>query len=186
LQTSVAAWLDRDDLTTQVADFIALTEADIRNDLRVQAMEQYATGTLTGETLAHPTRYLEAKTLFVDDQTYQVVTANRYLDLGDSSEAKVYTSIGQSLYIKGTVSGLAYRLIYYQSFAAFSASTDTNWVLTNYPDVYLSGACRHAAKYVGDDANELRFAQRYAGSVARLKLAQMAASFPGPLVVRAA
>jgi len=36
LKTSIADWLNRSDLTTQIADFIALTEADFNSKLRVR------------------------------------------------------------------------------------------------------------------------------------------------------
>ena len=36
LQTSIANFLARDDLTTEIVDFIALTEADFNRRLRIQ------------------------------------------------------------------------------------------------------------------------------------------------------
>ena len=35
LKSSIADWLNRSDLTTQIADFIALTEADFNAKLRI-------------------------------------------------------------------------------------------------------------------------------------------------------
>tara|TARA_R110002126_G_scaffold101090_2_gene232962 strand:+ start:154 stop:333 length:180 start_codon:yes stop_codon:yes gene_type:complete len=39
LKTSIANFLARDDLTTEIDDFIDLTEADFNRRLRVRAME---------------------------------------------------------------------------------------------------------------------------------------------------
>ena len=182
LKTAVASWLNRTDLTSVIPDFITLAETDIRQDVRVQAMEQLATGTLTGETLAHPTRFLEARRLVVASEVYDYVTPTKYDELTDSA---VFTSIGQTFYILGGLDGDAYSLIYYQAFAALSADSDTNWLLTNAPDVYLSAACRHGASYLKDAADEQRFGQRYAGAVARLNQQQAKSSFGGQLMVRA-
>ena len=184
LKTAVATWLNRSDLSSVIPDFIALAETDIRQDVRVQAMEQLTAGTLTGETLAHPTRFLEARRLIVKDELYQYVTPTRYTEL-DRTEAAIFTSIGQSFYILDGAQDDTYSLLFYQAFAAFSVDADTNWLLTNAPDIYLSAACRHGASYLKDTADEQRFAARYAGAVARLNAQQNRSSWTTQLTVRA-
>ena len=42
LQTSVADWLDRDDLTARIPDFITLAEARFNRLLRIRSMETEA------------------------------------------------------------------------------------------------------------------------------------------------
>ena len=182
LKTAVAAWLNRTDLTSVIPDFVTMAESDIRIDVRCKSMEEIATGSLTGETLAHPTGYIEAKMLYVDSATYVYVTPDRYYTLGEDATDKVFTSIGDSFYIKGATTQ-DYTLIYYKAFDAFSGASDTNWLLTNYPDVYLSGACRHGAHYLKDYDEESRWAARYAGNVARLTTQQMKSSQAGQLRV---
>src|SRR5574337_1149020 len=167
LKTSIAAWLHRTDLSTLVAYFVALAEADIRMDVRCRGMETTATGTLAAETLAHPSRYLEAKLLKVGNYELDYITTAQYYLLPASDVSKVYTSVGTNLLIKPATGD--YTLIYYAMFASFSADADTNWLLTNAPDVYLSGSLRHAARWMQDAEAEQIFAQRYAASVARLK-----------------
>ena len=39
LQTAVANWLDRDDLSARIPEFIALSEAIFNRTLRIRAME---------------------------------------------------------------------------------------------------------------------------------------------------
>ena len=172
LKTAVASWIVRTDLTSIIPDFITLAEADIRKDVRCQAMETLTSSTLTGETLAHPTRYLEAKILTVGGYSFEYITPASYLALDDAATDRVFTSIGQSLYINDATSGDAYKLVYYAGFAAFSGASDTNWILTNEPDIYLSMSCRYAAAYMKDTEEEGRFAARYAASVARLNSQQ--------------
>jgi hypothetical protein len=44
------------------------------------------------------------------------------------------------------------ELIYYAKLSKLSASTSTNWLLAQAPDVYLYGALLQAAPYLQDDA----------------------------------
>ena len=46
LQTAVANWLDRDDLTDRIPEFIALAEAKMNRVLRISLMENVSTALL--------------------------------------------------------------------------------------------------------------------------------------------
>jgi hypothetical protein len=180
LRTAVASWLNRSDLTASIPDFVTLAESDIRRDVRVQAMESVASGTLTGETLAHPTRYLEARRLTVGGYVYQYRMPQDYTDAVKlSSTAYIYTSVGQTLYILNGTSGDDYTLTYLAGFAAFSADADTNWLLENAPDVYLFGALRYAAIYMQDDAAMTRHLAMYLSAAKRLSAREHWAAYSG-------
>lgn len=183
LKSAVAGWLNRTDLTSVIPDFVTLAETDIRQDVRVQVMEQIATGTLTGETLAHPSRFLEARRLVVGTEVHEYVTPLRYTELANSG-AKVFTSIGQTFYILGGSGD--YSLVYYQAFSPFTLDADTNWLLSNTPEVYLAAACRHGASYLKDANDEQRFAQRYSAAVSRLNSQQVQSTWGTQLRVRVA
>jgi hypothetical protein len=185
LKTAVAAWLNKSNLTSVIPDFIALAEVDMRRDLRLAAMETLATGTLSGETLAHPDRFVEARRLVVGDDVYAYRTPEDYQNCIDS-EMRIYTSIGTNLYILDGTAGDDYSLIYKAGFAALTGDGNTNWILTNAPDIYLSGACRHGAAYLKDKESELDWAARYSAGVERENRVAKATMHPGPLQVRAA
>jgi hypothetical protein len=187
LKSAIATWVNRSDLTSVIPDFVVLTESDLRNDVRVQAMEQFASGTLTGETLAHPSRFIFARRLVVGGVPFNYVSVERYQDLSYArAEDRVFTSIGQNLYILNGQAGDDYSLIYTQAFAALSADGDTNWLLTYAPDVYLFGACKHAATYLASQTDEVRFTSLYNAAVARVSRQEQRAAYGGPLMVRAA
>ena len=63
LQTAVANWLDRGDLTDRIVEFIDLAEARMNRNLRLRLMETTATGTLTAGTREYdlPTDYIQAR-----------------------------------------------------------------------------------------------------------------------------
>jgi len=48
LQTAVANWLDRDDLTDRIPEFIALAEARFNRVLRLRSMESKQTASTIG------------------------------------------------------------------------------------------------------------------------------------------
>lgn len=83
LQTAVADWLNRTDLTTAVKNFIALAEARMNRDIRARRM-------LTTEQILIPTAgfdldgltgtYLEAKTLYINQGHCEFITQERALD----------------------------------------------------------------------------------------------------------
>lgn len=188
LKTAIANQLNRSDLTTAIVDFVALAEADIRRDIRIQDMESLATGTLTGETLAFPTRFVLARRLAIAGDVYTYETPEVYQiesDAGNTS-LKIYTIIGTNFYILGGTSGDAYSLIYLASFAAFSSNGDTNALLTNHPDVYLYGACKHGAIYLRDDTDAAKYAGAYQAAVTRINARDAQRKTSGsPLVMRA-
>jgi hypothetical protein len=188
LKTAIASFLNRTDLTSAIPDFVALAESDIRRDVRMQAMESLATGTLTGETLAFPTRFVEAKRLAIGGDVHEYVTPSRYQELDDAGvEMDVYTIVGETFYILNGASGDSYSLLYMASFAPFSADADANALLANYPDVYLYGALKHASVYMKDDNDVAKFAGAYSAAVGRANMRERAKATTGArLFVRAA
>jgi len=180
LQASIASWCNRTDLTTQIVDFITLAESQIRRDVRCRAMQTLATGTLTGETLAQPTRYLEAERFLVNSAEQNFVAPGVYAQLQDyNSQELKYTHIGTDIYVLQGASGDTYSLLYWQGFAPFSASSDTNWLLANAPEVYLSAGIMQAGVYLQDDAMMAKFAAMYQAAVASLKAQERAAQYSG-------
>lgn len=180
LKASIADWCHRTDLTTPIVDFVKLAESQIRRDVRCRAMNVLATGTLTGETLAQPTRYIEAQRLLVGGAEQEYVSPGVYAQMQDyQSQELKFTHIGTDIYIMQGADGDAYSLLYWQAFAAFSADSDTNWLLTNAPEIYLSGALSHAGIYLNDDAMMAKHAAVYQAAVKLLKSSETRSQFSG-------
>ena len=59
LKTAIADFLNRDDLTAVIPDFITLAEAQIYRDIRHYEMENRATAQLDSQYLARPSDWLE-------------------------------------------------------------------------------------------------------------------------------
>lgn len=180
LKTAVADWLKRADLTSSIPTFVALAEANIRRDVRVRAMEQEATGTLTAVTLALPTRFLEARRVILGTTVQDYVVPNEWYPLREAGTNQ-YTILGESFHFQKLAD---YAIQYWQAFAAFSADGDTNWLITNAPDVYLWASLEQAAIFIRDDSMAALSRAQYASALARLNATEQRARFGGPLAVR--
>ena len=76
LKTAIANYLNRDDLTSYIPDFISLAESRINNELRVREMEVVDTSTTTvsgtqGYDL--PTGFIEAKYVIYRSNPYSIL-----------------------------------------------------------------------------------------------------------------
>lgn len=177
LKAAVASWLHRSDLTTQIPDFVALCEADIRRDLRVREMEDSTSVALTSTELAIPTGFLEARQVTLNDIVVDYVLPQQFTPISEDT-TYTYTVKGTN-FVFQTSSGDV-KVEFYKSFAALSASGDTNWLLTNHPDVYLFGTLAWSCTYTQDDPMPHRMA--YQAAIARIRQNQR--NSLGPLVIR--
>ena len=73
LQTSVASWLGRDDLTERIKDFIELGEVRLRRTLRIREMLKDVTATTTSgdSTVGLPSDFLEVRDIHVSTNPIQ-------------------------------------------------------------------------------------------------------------------
>ena len=72
LKASLANWLNRSDLTTEIADdFIKLAEADFNSKLRVRAMIAQVNITVDAETEALPTDFLQIRNFYILSGQYK-------------------------------------------------------------------------------------------------------------------
>lgn len=177
LKTAIANWLHRDDLTSLIPDFIALAESAIRQDVRMRAMEQTASGTLSSATLALPTRFAEARRVILGTTPQRYLTPEQFYPFRES-DTDHYTILGTNFLFQ--VSSGSYQIDYWQWFAPFTDNGDTNTLLTNHPDVYLFAAMAEAAQYTEGDATP--WIAKYQAALQKLRRAE--ARMTGPLSVR--
>jgi hypothetical protein len=159
LKTAIANWLNRDDLTAVIPDFIALTEADIQRKVRHWRMEERSTATLDARYTQLPDGFLEAVRfhLDVDERPIELLTplALQQRRQGNSDaggKPQFYAIIAGQIEVWPTPDGsYTGELYYYARTATLTDSNTSNWVLTHFPDAYLYGALVHAAPYLVDD-----------------------------------
>ncbi len=185
LQTSVASWLHRGNLTAMIPDFINLAEAKINREVRIRAMEQVATGTVAA-SVALPTGFVEmiALTVSTGNKTWPLTYVPPAELNTESSAPYRYSIVGDNLLFATIGTGYTYSLTYYEKFDALS--TGVNWLITNAPDIYLYATLLEAAPYIKDDPRIATWAQLLLDSVERLARADKRDRFGSNLVVRAA
>lgn len=162
LQASIASWMNRTDLTTVIPDFVTIAESRMARDLRVrnQIVSSTLTATAGVQSVALPTDWLEFENLSVTvtggaDTNLQYLTIEqmdaKYPNGGSQSKPFVYTIEGSNLML-GPVPDVNYTIgiLYYARFSSLITAS-TNWLMTNYPNLYLYGCLREASLFVKDE-----------------------------------
>ena len=160
LQTAVANWLDRDDLTDRIPEFIALAEARFNRVLRLRSMEaKYTANTVASQrNLALPASYIQMRNFQVNSNpltTLSYVTPEIYDRLWGGSTGgtpKFYTILANEVSfgpIPGSV--MEVEMLFYKKFENLSGSVATNWLITNAPDIYLYGSMLEAEPFIMND-----------------------------------
>lgn len=153
LKTEVSAFIDRASDASFVArlpSLVALAEASIRRDVRAIDMLSTTSSTMASGVIAQPARCIEVRTLSVGDcGVIDYMDPFNYYARQDWGYPSGYTINGSSILVAGG-GNEEYTLNYWQSYAAFTSDANTNWLLTNAPDIYLYGTLIHAAAYMKD------------------------------------
>ena len=196
LQASLANWLNRSDLTTEIAnDFIVLTEKDFNSKLRVRKQISQTTITINAETANLPTGFLQVRDLYILSGStkcpLRYATPSQMDQMQGTSNTglpSVYTILGDTFRFspKPDASYTGY-LNYYKTFDTLSSTNTTNYILTSHPAIYLYGSLFHAANFLGgiNPQQVQTWQQMYATAMERLELNDREDQFSGsPLVQR--
>ena len=185
LQASVADWINRDDLTDQIPDFITLCEASMQRRLLTFNME--ATTTLqtvaNTATLAVPTGFNGVRSLqvYYDSVWHDVQNASLEPSLYNGVtpyRPVVYSIVGSNFEFRPIPNGVYdLSLDYWAKFAPLSDSNTTNWILTNNPDAYLFGTLLVAAPFLGTDDRVGRWALGFDNAIEQINSNDVAAQF---------
>ena len=159
LKTSIANWLNRTDLTSEIAeDFIVLAEKDFNSKLRIRKMNATdASFTINAETVALPTGFLQLRDMYIVEggtkYALKYITPAQMDQIRGSSTTgmpSAYTILGDSFRF-APIPDSAYTgtLNYYAKFAALSDTNTSNYILASHPAIYLYGSLYHAANFLG-------------------------------------
>ena len=158
LKTSIANWLNRSDLTTEIAeDFIVLAEKDFNSKLRVRKMIAQSSITIDAETETLPTGFLQVRDFYIlqgnTKYSLQYITPAQMDQIRGGSttgQPSTYTILGDNLRFAPAPSTSYTGVInYYKEFDPLSDSNTSNYILTNHPAIYLYGSLYHASNFLG-------------------------------------
>lgn len=159
LKVSVADWLNREDLTNVIPDFIELAENRIFHELRAPINEKTADLTLGSDGYATiPSDYLEVKDLFWNYNPLSRVSLTQIHSYVERSGVapEVYAREQSKLLVYPNptqVAGDTLRIIYYFTPDNLSATSSTNSIFQTAPELYLYGTLVEAANYLGSDGS---------------------------------
>jgi hypothetical protein len=161
LKTTVANYLGRTDLTSQIPDFITLAETRLARELRTRQMLKSATSPMTSgdAKIALPTDFLEVRDLYIQGNPRMPVTYlspsafTRDARADESGKPFYYTVLAQEFVFAPVPDGTrTLEILYYAKPTVLSDSNASNVFLANYPDALLYGALAEAEPYLINDA----------------------------------
>ena len=160
LKAAVANWLDRDDLSDRIPEFISLSEAIFNRTLRIRAMETTVSDSTPSGSKedALPTGYLQMREIHLE--TSPVVSLSyitpeimyRIRAGSTNSKPNSYTIMGDNILFGPTPNSVyTYSMTYYKAIDALSDSATTNWAILNAPDLYMYGTLLQAEPFLMND-----------------------------------
>ena len=188
LQTSVANYLGRSDLTAVIPDFIRFAETRLARDLRTRKMLKSATSSMTAgdARVALPTDFLEIRDLYTQGNprkpvTYMSPSAFTRNARADESGLPVFYTTLSAEFQFAPIPDTAYilEILYYAQPTVLSNTNSSNVFLANYPDALLYGSLLEAEPYLINDARSQTWATLYDRAIKNISDADQAGEYSG-------
>lgn len=165
LKASIADFLNRSDLTSAIPDFVTMATGALTRRLIADGPVRQMFGTTTlsisAEKTNLPSDFMGLKSLYLyttsDSGQVQFcepekIAEQKILRPNQDGDPQLFTIIGSQIQFwpwnAGTYSA---ETGYWQALTALSGASDTNWLLTQYPDAYLYASLLQSAPYIKDD-----------------------------------
>ena len=177
LQSAVADWLNRTDLTSAITNFISLAEAEFQRTIRHRKMITRSDATIDSEYSATPGDWYQSVSLILKTDPVhplEYVTNEAMNDLKATSSAvgkpNYYTHVGTEIQVYPAPDGTGYtgEVVYYAKIPPLTDSNTSNWLLDLAPDIYLYGTLVQSAPYLRDDERTGVWASLYKQGIEEL------------------
>lgn len=183
LQTAIAGWLHRDDLTDEIVDFIALCESTMQVKCKLVDLEGTATVTIAAGVGTLPTDFVGMRSIYWNDslsQPLQYITPEQFDAMRSWGEGDTYfyTISGTTIRTSNTETGSAI-MTYNARFVPLSGSNASNAILASYPDAYLYGSLAQGFIYTQDDANAAKYSALFSSAMDRINENNAARKYAG-------
>lgn len=170
LKSSIADFLNRDDLTSVIPTFISLAEAEMNRKIRHWRLEERTTIGASGQYTAIPSDFVAPIRLSLDTDSValELINSQEMQEARQSAndvagKPRYYALSKGEIELFPTPNGTyTVDLTYRKKIDALSDSNTTNVILDNFPDAYLYGALMHSAPYLADDGRVAVWGNLYA------------------------
>lgn len=170
LKTQAAAWLHRNDLADRIPTFIEFATNRLARAITSPRFETSVTLAVTSGVAALPSDFRSAISMTLGTVEYKAITAAdmRAMNQGGIRPTyPVYSIVNNQIKVYPADSS-APTFIYLSRLANLVNDSDTNWVLQDYPDVYLMATLAEARKFVLDDERLIQYEQMTIARIAEL------------------
>jgi hypothetical protein len=155
LQTDIAAYMHRDDLTSVIPTFIALAEAKIYRDLRVPEMAAEIVLNTTEGVVSMPDRFLDLRDISYNPGSrgsIALTSVGRHgiaRVRGRNGKPIVYSMLGNTMEIRPADDDADFTMQYWVAPAPL-AQIDNNPTADRYPYLYLYASLIEGGVYTKD------------------------------------
>jgi hypothetical protein len=188
LQSAIADFLDRQDLTAAIPTFIALAEARISRDVSHWKQEKRVTTVFNEQYELVPNDLIEALSLqHVGGGRIMTMAATEMQERrGDvnyvaAKPTSVRLTAGQFELFPSPDTDYSVSLLYRARIPALADDNVSTWLLLDAPDVLLYGALGNAAPYLKDDGRLPVWAALYQSAVDALNAESKSAKSIGTM-----
>ena len=188
LQTSIANYLARSDLTSQIPDFITFAENRLRRELRVrQMLKSVTTSTVANDsTVEVPSDFLEIRDFVVMTNPITPLSYSSPSTLSNDPRAssvgvpRSYTILANE-FLMSPIPDAVYtlRLLYYSAPAYLSSTNTSNVFLNVAPDALLYAALLEAEPYLFNDGRINTWGSMYDRSISSLTKSDESTQYSG-------
>jgi len=178
LQTSIANFMARSDLTLQIPEFIQLAESRMSRELETREQEKRSQATLTAgdEYILLPTDLREVREVKLNTSPTKVLAyfSPSGLDSQYSSNGQGkpegYSIVGLEMKLR-PIPDAAYtaEIVYIGSLPSLSATVTPTLFLRS-PDLYLYGALSEGYSYLLDEARAAQYDQKFTRILEEIKV----------------
>jgi hypothetical protein len=188
LKTTVANYLARTDLTTQIPDFIRFAELRLRRELRIRQMLKSVTTTTTGgdPTVALPSDFLEARDFYVSTNPIQPLTYvspaifSRNTNTTFSGKPLNYTILASEFKLSPVPdSTYTLEMLYFAAPTFMDDTVSSNTFMANAPDALLYASLLEAEPYLMNDARINTWGSLYDRAISTLTKSDEASQYSG-------
>ena len=194
LQTSIANYLARSDLTSQIPDFITFAENRLRRELRIrQMLKSVTTATVANDsTVELPADFLQVRDFVVVTNPLTPLSYSSPSSLSNDPRAsevgvpKSYTILANDFQMSPVPDAVyTVKLLYFAAPAYLSSSNTTNVFLTTAPDALLYASLIEAEPYLMNDARINTWGTMYDRAIASLAKSDEEGQYSGvPLAMK--
>ena len=194
LQTSIASYLARSDLTSQIPDFITFAENRLRRELRIrQMLKSVTTSTVSADaTVQLPSDFLEIRDFVVMTNPIQPLSYSSPSSLSNDPRTsqvgvpKSYTILASEFQLTPIPDAIyTLKMLYYSAPSYLSATNTTNIFLTTAPDALLYASLIEAEPYLMNDARINTWGTMYDRAISSLTRSDESTQYSGvPLSIK--